>query len=1085
MNGPGGMGQEIVYCFKCLTRLIGGDFEKGKAFRYGPRVSCKACLPHLLQELSPAEQEEFVRASKPADSPSSTRIPLTPRPSTTRRRGEGDVPKGKGMALGIGLGAGAALVLVVGLILLRTPPPPPPPPDPPKIADPAPSTEGEALRTARRAVEKARDPSVTDPAVRLALWSEAARLARGTPLYEEALDGERELIERRAAAREKELAELDEVARPLATAGEPAKAAAVYEAARGRHADAEWAAALSEKTAALRRDAAETGRRLTADAVEAARKGDAAGARAAEEAVARLGYPEPLAEFRAALAAVKPAEKPPAPRPATAEEKAYREAWIKLAPRTAARDFEGAEAELTKIAAELKEELPKLDAKRDLEDLVRLRELYAELGRAAERLPAGKDLSLEVFNDNGARVKISGKVAKAWPGRVELAGEPTTFVELEDLCAGAVADVLALTRKLAWTDSRALALLCAAEGDGTRALRLATTLPERVRSLVKDGAARVPKRTEKEREARKAFYEAERAYRDGSSRAEAVALYRKLAAEFADAAIVKGDADLVRRRAEEGREAFLGPGALKAGGTFKPAKDEKLGSVWTSSDDSDPAKAVANFLEFEFLAVADSAYKAWVYAGGCCGEVFGFSLQATDLAGPKAASAAPGGEAWVPVRHGVSSVKPKHEDHMGPKSPKKWAWVPLPLPKFAAGGLKRVRVLTNQKGFSVGCAFVSSQKATPPGEADLRERLGRGKDADPSLVAWWRMDEPGVESSGQGPMLLMKGAVEWLKDGKLGGAVKVGAAGQLEAPHRPALNGFPLTVSAWARTTAVGDKGGVVCKYLAGSNNGWNLHLLKGEIKAWYFRSATNKVMESPDGVGGGPINDGAWHHVVFVVDADGGRLFVDGVRKGAAPWLGPPGPATTTQPLSIGVFPVSTGSRMFEGSVDDVRIYARGLSDAEVMALYTASGGTPEESRPWTAMFDGKPGFLSNDSEKTWKIEDGALVRASDSMDAGQSRLDIGDGEFRMRVEAAGLSRIAVSVRQGVDGRYTAEIKGPISDGPHEIVFTCAGDDVKATVDGKAATVEPIGRPRRGRIQIAFNGKSLRILSVEQRPLP
>ena len=98
---------------------------------------------------------------------------------------------------------------------------------------------------------------MTDPVLRLALWSEAAKLERGTALYEEALDGEREMIERRAAARDKELAEVDEVARPLATAGEPAKAAAVYEAARGRHADAEWAAALSEKTAALRNRVAE------------------------------------------------------------------------------------------------------------------------------------------------------------------------------------------------------------------------------------------------------------------------------------------------------------------------------------------------------------------------------------------------------------------------------------------------------------------------------------------------------------------------------------------------------------------------------------------------------------------------------------------------------------------------------------------------------------------------------------------------------------------------------------------------------------------------------------------------------------
>ena len=31
------MGQEIVYCYKCQTRLMGSDFDKGKAFRVGSR----------------------------------------------------------------------------------------------------------------------------------------------------------------------------------------------------------------------------------------------------------------------------------------------------------------------------------------------------------------------------------------------------------------------------------------------------------------------------------------------------------------------------------------------------------------------------------------------------------------------------------------------------------------------------------------------------------------------------------------------------------------------------------------------------------------------------------------------------------------------------------------------------------------------------------------------------------------------------------------------------------------------------------------------------------------------------------------
>ena len=34
------MGREIVYCWKCSTRLKGEDFETGDAYRVGDKVSC-------------------------------------------------------------------------------------------------------------------------------------------------------------------------------------------------------------------------------------------------------------------------------------------------------------------------------------------------------------------------------------------------------------------------------------------------------------------------------------------------------------------------------------------------------------------------------------------------------------------------------------------------------------------------------------------------------------------------------------------------------------------------------------------------------------------------------------------------------------------------------------------------------------------------------------------------------------------------------------------------------------------------------------------------------------------------------------
>ena len=155
-------------------------------------------------------------------------------------------------------------------------------------------------------------------------------------------------------------------------------------------------------------------------------------------------------------------------------------------------------------------------------------------------------------------------------------------------------------------------------------------------------------------------------------------------------------------------------------------------------------------------------------------------------------------------------------------------------------------------------------------------------------------------------------------------------------PHTPALNAFPLSVSAWVRTTDTGLHG-VVNKYLPSSFNGYQIFTNGGRLCAWYFRDATNFIWDGTSCTAAGPrFNDGQWHHVAFVVDESGGRLYVDGVLMVARGWTGTPGASTTTTGLSFGRYPNIT-TPYLSGSIDEVRLYARALAPAEIAAL--ASG--------------------------------------------------------------------------------------------------------------------------------------------------
>lgn len=154
--------------------------------------------------------------------------------------------------------------------------------------------------------------------------------------------------------------------------------------------------------------------------------------------------------------------------------------------------------------------------------------------------------------------------------------------------------------------------------------------------------------------------------------------------------------------------------------------------------------------------------------------------------------------------------------------------------------------------------------------------------------------------------------------------------------HRNEMNGDPangpfLTVAAWVKAPP-GSSGGLVNKYLPGSLNGWQMNLLNGELRAWYFVSGTRhlwgtSVWTDQRGMNAGRIDDDRWHHVAFQVDTSGGYLYVDGSLRAQLGWTGAPGRASTTQPVTLGRYPQDNAAlEYFPGQISDVAIWRTDL---------------------------------------------------------------------------------------------------------------------------------------------------------------
>ena len=92
--------------------------------------------------------------------------------------------------------------------------------------------------------------------------------------------------------------------------------------------------------------------------------------------------------------------------------------------------------------------------------------------------------------------------------------------------------------------------------------------------------------------------------------------------------------------------------------------------------------------------------------------------------------------------------------------------------------------------------------------------------------------------------------------------------------------------------------------------------------------------------------NSGQWHHLAYVVSNSGNTWYVDGVRQNPTYLIGSPATkfffasiaAGSNTRYDVGTTDVQSGT--FKGIIDDLRIYARPLTQAEIHADMTAPAG-------------------------------------------------------------------------------------------------------------------------------------------------
>jgi len=206
------------------------------------------------------------------------------------------------------------------------------------------------------------------------------------------------------------------------------------------------------------------------------------------------------------------------------------------------------------------------------------------------------------------------------------------------------------------------------------------------------------------------------------------------------------------------------------------------------------------------------------------------------------------------------------------------------------------------------------------------------------MTAWFPLDEPAAATTAE--------EIVWDRDGTFTGTTTIpgmvaaarrfnGVGDFIRVPNA-AQHNFgtgDFSLDAWVRTRT--DSGlEVMLDKRMQPTRGWSLYVYNGQLGFQLGDGAGFTNWNRP-----GSIADGIWHHVAVTVDRNnpaGLIMYVDGVGTTYDP-TAHMGSVSTKSDLWIGARDPAFGQIFYTGDLDEIELFRRALSAAEVQGLYRA----------------------------------------------------------------------------------------------------------------------------------------------------
>ncbi|HEY8886019.1 MAG TPA: LamG-like jellyroll fold domain-containing protein [Candidatus Microsaccharimonas sp.] len=211
----------------------------------------------------------------------------------------------------------------------------------------------------------------------------------------------------------------------------------------------------------------------------------------------------------------------------------------------------------------------------------------------------------------------------------------------------------------------------------------------------------------------------------------------------------------------------------------------------------------------------------------------------------------------------------------------------------------------------------------------LSPSVAAGGSGDASLVDWWKLNGDAMDSSGSGDNGAINGAVPAI--GATGVAntaysfVASTAPQNIITPASSSSSG-PITYSAWVKPSALPVDKSTIIESMSPYGNYMSLN---SDSSLVLYRYNTTPAGYHSSGAGTIVLNQ--WNLTTVTWDGTNAKLYINGALTNT---VAVTGVGLVSSTVLIGA---ESAARQFVGSIDDVRIYNRALSNTEITALFSA----------------------------------------------------------------------------------------------------------------------------------------------------